>query len=45
MPAGLTIKPEDYLSFKKAFESTVKQKIDPEQRIPSMGYDLEMTLG
>ena len=42
--AGLTIKPEDYLSFKKAFESTVKQKIDPEQRIPSMGYDLEMTL-
>jgi single-stranded-DNA-specific exonuclease len=42
--AGLTIKPEDYLSFKKAFESAVEQHITPEQRIPSMGYDLEMSL-
>ena len=42
--AGLTIKPEDYLSFKKAFELAVAQSIQPEQRIPTSSYDLEMTL-
>lgn len=42
--AGLTIKPEDYLPFKKAFELAVAQSIHPEQRLPSTSYDLEMTL-
>lgn len=42
--AGLTIKPEDYIPFKKAFELAVAQSIQPEQRIPSTSYDLEMTL-
>ena len=43
--AGLTIKPEDYIPFKKDFESAVEQHIiAPEQRIPSMVYDLEMSL-
>ena len=42
--AGLTIKPEDYLAFKKAFELAVAQNIKPEQRIPSTAYDLEITL-
>ena len=42
--AGLTIKPEEYLPFKKAFESAVKQHIEPKQRIPSIVYDLEISL-
>ena len=42
--AGLTIKPEDYLAFKKAFELAVAENIKPEQRIPSTDYDLEITL-
>lgn len=42
--AGLTIKPEDYLAFKKAFELAVAKNIKPEQRIPSTAYDLEITL-
>ena len=42
--AGLTIKPEDYLAFKNAFELAVAENIKPEQRIPSIAYDLEMTL-
>ena len=42
--AGFTIRPEDYLSFKKAFELAVAQSIQPEQRIPTSSYDLEMTL-
>jgi len=42
--AGLTIKPENYLPFKKAFESAVESVILPEQRIPSTSYDLELTL-
>ena len=42
--AGLTIKPKDYLAFKKAFELAVAQNIQPEQRIPSTAYDFEMTL-
>jgi len=42
--AGLTIKPEDYLAFKKAFEMAVAQNIKPEQLAPSTPYDLEITL-
>jgi single-stranded-DNA-specific exonuclease len=42
--AGLTIKPENYLSFKRAFEKAVGQTILPEQRIPSTSYDLEISL-
>ena len=42
--AGLTILPEDYLSFKKAFELAVEQTVLPEQRIPSTSYDLEIAL-
>lgn len=42
--AGLTIKPDDYLPFKKAFEFVVSQTIKPEQRIPSTNYDLEIEL-
>jgi single-stranded-DNA-specific exonuclease len=42
--AGLTIKPEEYIPFKKAFESAVKQHIEPKQRIPSIVYDLEISL-
>ena len=42
--AGLTINPEDYLTFKRAFELAVEQTILPEQRIPSISYDLEITL-
>ena len=42
--AGLTIKPENYLSFKKAFELAVNQTILPEHRNPSIAYDLEIPL-
>ena len=42
--AGLTIKPESYLSFKKAFEWAVAEVIEPEQRIPSTAFDLELSL-
>jgi single-stranded-DNA-specific exonuclease len=42
--AGLTIKPENFLPFKKAFEKAVEQTLLPEQRIPSTSYDLEITL-
>ena len=42
--AGLTIKPNDYLPFKKAFELSVAKIIQPEQMTPSISYDLEMTL-
>ena len=42
--AGLTINPEDYLTFKRAFELAVEQTVLPEQRIPSISYDLEITL-
>jgi len=42
--AGLTIRPEDYCSFKKAFEFAVAKSIKPEQRIPTISYDIEMTL-
>jgi len=42
--AGLTINPEDYLTFKRAFELAVEKTILPEQRIPSKSYDIEITL-
>ena len=42
--AGLTIKPEDYLAFKNAFELAVAENIKPEQRIHTTAYDLEITL-
>ena len=42
--AGLTIKPEDYLHFKKVFEMAVEEVIKPDQRIPSLVYDLEISL-
>ena len=42
--AGLTINPEDYLPFKKAFEEAVEEVIKPDQRIPSLVYDLEISL-
>ena len=42
--AGLTIKPEALSGFKKAFESEVERIITPDQRIPSIQYDLEISL-
>ena len=42
--AGLTINPENYLTFKRAFELAVEKTILPEQRIPSKSYDIEITL-
>ena len=42
--AGLTINPKDYLTFKRAFELAVEQTVLPEQLIPSISYDLEITL-
>ena len=40
--AGLTLKQEDYKSFKAAFEEVVAQRILPEQREPAFYYDLEI---
>ena len=40
--AGLTLKKEDYKSFKAAFEEVVAQRILPEQRVPAFYYDLEI---
>lgn len=42
--AGLTIKAEAYITFKKAFEQAVAAIIKPEQRIPSIDYDMEISL-
>ena len=41
--AGLTIKAEDYIPFKKAFEQAVAAIIKPEQRVPSINYDMEIS--
>ena len=41
--AGLTIKAENYIPFKKAFEQAVAAIIKPEQRVPSINYDLEIS--
>ncbi len=40
--AGLTLKKEQYKSFKAAFEEVVAQRILPEQREPAFYYDLEI---
>lgn len=42
--AGLTIKKNQYEAFKKAFEQAVQEHILPEQRIPKVVYDLEVSL-
>ena len=42
--AGLTIKAEAYIAFKKAFEQAVAVTVKPEQRIPSVDYDMEISL-
>ena len=42
--AGLTIKAEAYIAFKKAFEQAVAVTVKPEQRIPSIDYDMEISL-
>ena len=42
--AGLTIKAEEYIGFKKAFEQAVSDIIKPEQRIPTINYDMEISL-
>ncbi len=41
--AGLTIKAENYIPFKKAFEQAVAAIIKPEQRVPSIDYDMEIS--
>ena len=41
--AGLTIKAEDYIPFKKAFEQAVAAIIKPEHRVPSINYDMEIS--
>jgi single-stranded-DNA-specific exonuclease len=42
--AGLTVKKSNYENFKAKFEEVVKDRILPEQRIPSVVYDLEVKL-
>ena len=42
--AGLTIKAEAYIAFKQAFERAVAVTVKPEQRIPSVDYDMEISL-
>lgn len=42
--AGLTIDKKEYESFKQAFELAVKEQILPEQRIPSVVYDIDLEL-
>ena len=42
--AGLTIKAEAYIAFKKSFEQAVAVTVKPEQRIPSVDYDMEISL-
>ncbi len=41
--AGLTIKAGDYIPFKKAFEQAVAAIIKPEQRVPIINYDMEIS--
>jgi single-stranded-DNA-specific exonuclease len=40
--AGLTLKEENYLAFKKAFEKVVSETIDPELLSPEIAIDLEI---
>jgi single-stranded-DNA-specific exonuclease len=40
--AGLTLLPENYQNFKKAFENEVKKTIPPELLIPEISIDMEL---
>ena len=40
--AGLTLKAENYVAFKKAFEKVVSETIDPELLLPEISIDLEI---
>lgn len=42
--AGLTLLPEQYPLFKEAFETVVKQTIDPELRTPKLSIDTTLPL-
>lgn len=42
--AGMTLKEENYLTFKNAFEEVVKQTIAPELLIPELSVDAEIEL-
>ncbi len=41
--AGLTLKKENLASFRAAFEEAVKERITPEQLVPSLLYDTTIT--
>ena len=40
--AGMTLKPENYLNFKNAFEKVVQETILPEQQMPEITIDAEI---
>lgn len=40
--AGMTLKAENYLAFKEAFEKQVQETIHPDQRIPEIEIDAEI---
>lgn len=42
--AGMTLKEEHYMAFKKTFETTVKQTIHPDYLIPEIVVDAEINL-
>ncbi len=42
--AGLTLEPAKYSDFKTAFEKEVSARILPDQMVPSITYDMEITL-
>ncbi|PTD15607.1 single-stranded-DNA-specific exonuclease RecJ [Flavobacterium columnare] len=42
--AGMTLKEENYIAFKKAFEQTVKESIHPDLLIPEISIDAEIQL-
>ena len=42
--AGLTLDPSKYSDFKRAFEKEVSSRILPDQLVPSISYDMEVTL-
>jgi single-stranded-DNA-specific exonuclease len=44
MAAGLTLKKENLEEFKKEFEKVVTETISPEDKIPKLFYDCEITL-
>lgn len=43
--AGMTLKEENYLSFKEAFEKTVEETIHPDLLIPEISIDAEIDFG